>query len=117
MTLNQQSHNILQRGVHIMLLCSVHLCLHNKSEHAHTKWPIKKACQKKESILTVTLKIKIVVQVLNFYTRAPSHLFRLTVAILLPLKQMVTLLMTSGESKHNVIHWCIALFSSGKCAA
>lgn len=76
-----------------------------------------KGLSKKENILTATLKIKIAVQVLAFYTRAPFHLFELTVAILLPLKQMVTLLTTLGESERNLTHWCIALFSSGKRTA
>lgn len=61
---------------------------------------------KNENIWTATFKNKTIVQDTS-----------LNLLILLPLKQMVTLLMTSLETEPNPAHRHIALFSSGKGTA
>lgn len=95
MTWNYQSHYVLQGDAHIMPVCSLHLCLHNKSECAQITWQIQKACQDKENILTATFKNETIVQ----DTCLDSQLL-----ILLALKEVVTLLMTSVEAELNPAH-------------
>lgn len=62
MTWKYQSRYVLQGDVHIMPVCSLHLCLHNKSERAWVTWQIQKACQEKENSPTATFKNETTVQ-------------------------------------------------------
>lgn len=83
---NYQSHNVLRGDVHIKPVCSLHLCLPNKSERAQITRQIQKACQEKQNIPTATFKNERIVE----GTCVDS-------LILLPLKEGVTLLVTSVE--------------------
>lgn len=100
---NYQSHNVLRGDVHIKPVCSLHLCLHNKSERAQITRQIQKACQEKENIPTATFKNERIVE----GTCVDS-------LILLPLKEVVTLLVTSVEAELNPARWHIALLLSGE---
>lgn len=100
---NYQSHNVLWGDVHIKPVCSLHLCLPNKSERAQITRQIQKACQEKQNIPTATFKNERIVE----GTCVDS-------LILLPLKEGVTLLVTSVEAELNPARWHITVLLSGE---